>query len=52
MPFWETLRLALDSMRGNAFRSALTMLGDFIQKPIAMQVETAYSQEQYDVILV
>ena len=32
--------------------AALTMLGDFIQKPIAMQVETAYSQEQYDVILV
>jgi putative ABC transport system permease protein len=27
MPFWETIRLALDSMRGNAFRSALTMLG-------------------------
>ncbi len=27
MPFLETLRLALDSMRGNAFRSALTMLG-------------------------
>jgi putative ABC transport system permease protein len=30
MPFWETLRLALDSMRGNAFRSALTMLGVII----------------------
>ena len=27
MPFWETVRLALDSMRGNAFRAALTMLG-------------------------
>ena len=27
MPFWETIRLALDSLRGNAFRSALTMLG-------------------------
>ncbi len=27
MPFWETVRLALDSMRGNAFRSGLTMLG-------------------------
>ena len=24
----------------------------FIKKPIAMQVETAYTQEQYDVILV
>ncbi len=30
----------------------LTSLGDFIQKPISMQVETAYTQEQYDVILV
>jgi ribonuclease G len=30
----------------------LTMLGDFIGKPISMQVETAYTQEQYDVILV
>jgi putative ABC transport system permease protein len=27
MPFWETVRLALDSMRGNLFRSALTILG-------------------------
>jgi ribonuclease G len=32
--------------------TALTMLGDFIRKPISMQVETAYTQEQYDVILV
>jgi ribonuclease G len=32
--------------------TALTMLGDFIAKPISMQVETAYMQEQYDVILV
>jgi len=30
----------------------LTELGDFIAKPISMQVETAYDQEQYDVILV
>jgi putative ABC transport system permease protein len=30
MPFWETVRLALDSMRGNAFRSTLTMLGVII----------------------
>jgi len=30
MPFWETVRLALDSMRSNAFRSALTMLGVII----------------------
>ena len=22
MPFWETVKLALDSMRGNAFRAA------------------------------
>jgi ribonuclease G len=31
---------------------ALTQLTDFIKKPISMQVETAYMQEQYDVILV
>lgn len=30
MPFWETVRLALDSLRGNLFRSALTMLGVII----------------------
>ncbi len=30
MPFWETIRLALDSLRGNPFRSALTMLGVII----------------------
>src|SRR4051812_31487621 len=29
----------------------LTQLGDFIGKPISMQVENAYTQEQYDVIL-
>ena len=31
---------------------SLAMLGDFIKKPVSMQVETAYMQEQYDVILV
>jgi len=30
---------------------ALAMLSDFIAKPISMQVETLYTQEQYDVIL-
>ena len=30
----------------------LAMLGDFIGKPIALQVETIYMQEQYDIILV
>jgi ribonuclease G len=30
---------------------ALAMLSDFIAKPISLQVETLYSQEQYDVIL-
>ena len=30
----------------------MTMLEDFIKKPISMSVETAYTQEQYDVILV
>jgi Ribonuclease G/E len=29
----------------------LAMLGDFIGKKISLQVETAYHQEQYDVIL-
>jgi ribonuclease G len=29
----------------------LAMLGDFIGKPISLQVETLYHQEQYDVIL-
>jgi ribonuclease G len=32
--------------------TSLTELTDFIKKPISMQVETAYTQEQYDVILV
>jgi ribonuclease G len=32
--------------------ASLTQLGDFIGKPISMQVETAYTQEQYDVVLV
>ena len=30
---------------------ALAMLSDFIGKPIAMQVETVYHQEQYDIVL-
>jgi ribonuclease G len=30
----------------------LTMLEDFIKKPISLQVETVYTQEQYDVVLV
>jgi ribonuclease G len=29
----------------------LTQLGDFIAKPISLQVETTYAQEHYDVIL-
>jgi ribonuclease G len=29
----------------------LAMLGDFIAKPITLQVETVYQQEQYDIIL-
>lgn len=29
----------------------LAMLGDFIGKPISLQVETLYTQEQYDIIL-
>jgi len=30
---------------------SLAMLGDFIGKPVSMQVETSYPQEQFDVIL-
>ena len=30
---------------------SLAMLGDFIGKPISMQVETSYGQEQFDIIL-
>jgi ribonuclease G len=30
---------------------ALAMLSDFIQKPVSVQVETGYSQEQYDIVL-
>jgi ribonuclease G len=29
----------------------LALLGDFIKKPISLQVETVYHQEQYDIIL-
>ncbi len=31
--------------------ASLTMLSDFIGKPISMQVESAYHQEQYDIVL-
>ena len=30
---------------------ALAMLSDFIGKPVSLQVETAYNQEQFDIIL-
>jgi ribonuclease G len=30
----------------------LAQLADFIKKPIYLQVETAYTQEQFDVVLV
>ena len=30
---------------------SLAMLSDFIAKPVSLQVETAYNQEQFDVIL-
>jgi ribonuclease G len=29
----------------------LTMLGDFIGKPIRLQAETSFQQEQYDIVL-
>src|SRR6266700_3388256 len=31
---------------------SLAQLGDFIGKPISLQVETLYTQEQYDIILI
>jgi len=31
---------------------ALAMLSDFIGKPVSLQVETAYNQEQFDIILI
>lgn len=31
--------------------SHLAMLGDFVGKPVSLEVEPAYSQEQYDIIL-
>ena len=43
----KVIDLFLDEESGS-----LTQLGDFIGKPISMQVESAYMQEQYDVILV
>ena len=30
---------------------SLAMLGDFIAKPISLQVESVYTQEQYDIVL-
>ena len=31
--------------------SSLTLLSDFIGKPVSMQVETSYTQEQFDIVL-
>jgi len=31
--------------------ASLTQLGDFIRKPISMQVESSYTQEQFDIVL-
>jgi ribonuclease G len=30
---------------------SLAMLSDFIGKPVSMQVESMYTQEQYDIVL-
>jgi len=30
---------------------SLAMLSDFIAKPVSLQVETQYSQEQFDIVL-
>jgi len=31
--------------------ASLTLLSDFIGRPISVQVETSYSQEQFDIVL-
>jgi len=31
---------------------SLAQLGDFIGKPISLQVESIYTQEQYDIVLI
>ena len=31
--------------------ASLAMLSDFIGKPVSMQVESSYTQEQYDIVL-
>ncbi|CAG0966077.1 partial Ribonuclease G, partial [Gammaproteobacteria bacterium] len=31
---------------------SLAGLGDFIAKPISLQVETLYTQEQFDIVLI
>jgi ribonuclease G len=31
--------------------ASLAMLSDFIGKPISMQLETSYTQEQFDIVL-
>ena len=31
--------------------AALAMLSDFIGKPVSLQVESSYTQEQYDIVL-
>jgi ribonuclease G len=30
---------------------SLAMLSDFIGKPVSLQVESAYNQEQFDIVL-
>ena len=57
-PIWPTFNehLLMGGVSSGVFldeeSQGLASLGDFIKKPISMQVETAYTQEQYDVILV
>ena len=31
---------------------SLAMLGDFISKPVSLQVESGYHQEEFDIILI
>ena len=34
-----------------AMDSCLAMLSDFIRKPVSLQVESVYNQEQFDIVL-
>ena len=45
-------RIAAARMFLDEESQGLAQLGDFIGKPISLQVETLYTQEQYDIVLI